>query len=111
MTNGRCLRGTELRYVLTHHLHLHGPATVAELIDMLEFHGFETRGRPSKAISDALRWELRKGRVGRGRRGRYGPGWMPRSTAHRIDRRVLALRREANEMRQAGGATSRNAHL
>ncbi|HZQ31717.1 MAG TPA: hypothetical protein VFB19_08280 [Mycobacterium sp.] len=94
----RLLRGTELRYVLTHHLYLHGPATVSELVDMLAWHGFETRGRASKAISDALRWEVRRGRVGKGRRGRYGPGWMPRSTEHRIRSRALALRAEAKRL-------------
>ncbi|PQM47344.1 hypothetical protein C1Y40_02476 [Mycobacterium talmoniae] len=27
-------------------------------------------------------------------RGRYGPGWMPRGTEHRIHKRVQALRAE-----------------
>jgi hypothetical protein len=51
----RLLRGTELRYVLSDHLAVHGPATVAELADMLASRGFETAGRASKSISDALR--------------------------------------------------------
>jgi hypothetical protein len=88
----RCLRGTELRYVLTHYLFVHGPATVTDLVEMLGRQGFGTNGRPSKAISDALRWEMRHGRVARRGRGLYGPGWMPRSTEHRIHTRVLALR-------------------
>jgi hypothetical protein len=86
------LRGVELRYVLTFHLANSGPATVAELIDVIRHHGFCVQGRPSKAISDALRWEIEHGRVHRLGRGRYGPGYIPRSTDYRIHRRVLALR-------------------
>jgi len=57
----RLLRGTELRYVLSDHLAVHGPATVAELADMLASRGFETAGCASKSISDALRWEMGRG--------------------------------------------------
>lgn len=89
------LKGTELRYVLAMQLAVHGPATIAELIDALQWHNFCVRGRPSKAISDALRWETERGRVLRLRRGRYGPGYMPRGTEHRIHQRVLALREAA----------------
>ncbi len=95
MTTYRCLRGVDLRYVLTYDLFRHGPATVKELIDMLAWDGFETRGRPSKAISDALRWEMGRGRVCRRGRGLYAPVWMPRGTEYRIHSRVLALRAEA----------------
>ncbi|CAM2863378.1 hypothetical protein BST27_17775 [Mycobacterium intermedium] len=91
----RQLRGIELRYVLTLHLALHGPATVAEMIDVLKYYGFSVRGRPSKAISDALRWEAGRDRVRRLKRGRYGPGCIPRGTEHRIHQRVLALREAA----------------
>ena len=77
----KVLRGIELRYVLTTNLAVHGPATVV--------------GRASKAVSDALRWEMRRGRVRRLRRGRYGPGQMPRSTEQHIHKRVMALREEA----------------
>jgi hypothetical protein len=97
------LRGTELRYVLSDHLALHGPATVAELADMLASRGFETAGRASKSISDALRWEMGRGRVWRRGRGRYGPGWMPRATEYRIHKRALALRAEAEELSLGGG--------
>jgi hypothetical protein len=48
--------------------------------------------RASKTISDALRWEVKRGRVVRLGQGRYGPGTMPRSTAQRIHAR--AHRRE-----------------
>jgi len=50
------------------------------------------QGRPSKAVSDALRWEIEHGRVRRLGRGRYGPAYIPRSTDYRIHQRVLALR-------------------
>jgi hypothetical protein len=97
----RCLRGIELRYVLTLHLAQHGPATVAELIDALSHHGFSVQGRQSKAVSDALRWEISRGRVHRLARGRYGPGYIPRSTDYRIHQRVLALRETVVAARRA----------
>jgi hypothetical protein len=89
------LKGIELRYVLALHLAVHGPATITDLIDALDWHGFCVRGRASKAVSDALRWEIGRGRVRRLERGRYAPGYMPRSTEHRIHQRVLALRAAA----------------
>jgi len=92
------LRGVELRYALTLYLFQHGPATVAELIDALEYQGFAIAGRPSKSVSDALRWEMEHGRVRRLKRGRYGPVEMPRATQYRIHRRVLALGAEAAVM-------------
>jgi hypothetical protein len=97
------LRGIELRYVLTMHLALHGPATVKDLVAALAFHGFDTHGRRSKSVSDALRWEMRYGRVRRRGRGLYGPGSMPRSTEYRIHKRVLALRAEAENLSLKGG--------
>jgi len=95
MNQSRRLYGIELRYVLTVQLAVHGPATIAELIDALKWHGFCVRGRPSKVISDALRWEIERGRVQRLARGLYGSGYMPRGTEHRIHQRVLALRATA----------------
>ena len=52
MTKSLRLRGTELRYVLTWHLFLHGPATVAELLQALAHYNFDVGGRGSKSISD-----------------------------------------------------------
>jgi hypothetical protein len=95
MSTKRLLRGYELRCVLTLHLFQNGVTTVDDLIDMLDYHGFEVAGRPSKAISDALRYEIEHGRVRRIRRARYGPDEMPRATEYRIHQRALALREEA----------------
>lgn len=93
--NSLRLRGTELRYVLTWHLALHGAAAIPDLIEALAHHNFDAGARASKSISDALRWERRYGRVVRLARGRYGPGWIPRGTEYRIHQRVLALRTQA----------------
>ena len=97
MTNNTPLRGIELRYVLTHYLHHHGTCSIAELAAELASRGFCVQGRPSKAISDALRWERVRGRVFRRGRGRYGPASMPRATEYRIHQRVMALRDAAAE--------------
>ena len=103
MNGSRQLRGIELRYVLTMHLARHGRADIAELVRALSRYGFEFAGRPSKSISDALRWEMRYGRVRRHARGVYGPGAMPRSTEYRINKRELALRAEAERYRVEHG--------
>jgi hypothetical protein len=90
------LRGIELRYVLTWHLALHGRASIGDLVEALAFHGFEVDDPAGKSISDALRWERRRGRARRLEWGVYGPGRLPRGTEYRIHQRVLALRAEAN---------------
>jgi hypothetical protein len=89
------LQGIELRYVLTMHLAHNGLATIAEMVEALSGQGFQVRGRASKAVSDALRWEIGRQRVRRLGRGLYGPGCIPRSTEYRIHHRVLALRAAA----------------
>jgi len=97
-TGRRVLRGTELRYALVRLIQLTGPATVPELIAGLAYWGFAVDGRPSKTVSDALRWERRRGRVMRRGRGLYSAGEMPRSTEHRIIRRIVELRTEAESL-------------
>jgi hypothetical protein len=57
--------------------------------------GFEVCGSAGKTISGALRWEVRRGRLQRLRRGYFGPAALPRTTEQRIHRRALALRAEA----------------
>lgn len=74
METGYQLQGIELRYALAMYLVQHGPTTVRELIDAMEWQGFTIADRASKHVSDALRWERRRGRVRRLSRGLYGPG-------------------------------------
>lgn len=93
------LRGTMLRYVLIRLIQLNGITTMPELLAGLQRWGFAVEGRPSKTVSDALRWELRRGRVESRGRGRYVSGDMPRSTEYRIVWRVAALREEALSLR------------
>jgi hypothetical protein len=92
------LHGIELRYVLTLYLLQHGPTTVDELIKALSWQGFEVRGRASKQVSDALRWERRRGRVRRLARSLYCPGFVRRATEYRIYEPVLALRARAKPL-------------
>jgi len=99
LLNPLLLRGIELRYVVTTHLALHGPMTLPDLIEDLHYLGFRIAGRASKAVSDALRWEVKRDRVRRLRRGLYGPGEMPRSTEQHIHKRVHALRVAASKAR------------
>ena len=96
-TTKYALRGVELRYALTLYLFQHGPLMLSDLMEALDFQGFDIPGG-AKAVSDALRWEIGHGRVGRVARGRYRPLSMPRSTEHRIYSRVMALRDEASAL-------------
>ncbi len=92
ITHGE-LRGRDLRYVLTTLLReARRPLTVAELVDRCETEGITFRGRASKVISDALRWEIGWNRVQRITRGLYRYLDAPRSTHYWIRRRVRALR-------------------
>ncbi len=85
--------GLHLRYLLTTLLLERGAHTMLDdLADAVASEGFVLPGRPSKVISDALRWEIGRGRVVRHGRGLYGPGTIPRQTKSRIRRRVRLLR-------------------
>lgn len=53
--------------------------------------GFDLGPRPSKRVSDALRWEIARGRVLRTGWGRYAPGTAPRQTRAWIRDRVHLL--------------------
>jgi hypothetical protein len=102
MDTGHQLQGIELRYALTMYLLQHGPTTVNGLIEAMTWQGLDIGGRASKKVSDALRWERRRGRVRRLARGLYGPGYVPRATEYRIHQRVLALRAAAKPLWLAG---------
>lgn len=85
------LRGRALRFVLVDELMKRDEMTVAEMVTVLVHrHGFDLGGRASKIISDALRWETRRGRVVRVGRGRYRFSHAARSTTRRIG--ILAAR-------------------
>ncbi|AQA06131.1 hypothetical protein BVC93_04645 [Mycobacterium sp. MS1601] len=86
------LRCIDLRYLLVTYIFEHGTVSVDELVESVQYQGFDIRGRPSKTVSDALRTDVKIGRVYRRGRGLYGPGEMARATEYRIDRRVRALR-------------------
>jgi hypothetical protein len=86
------LRGIELRYLLTVSLlDADRSRTVVDLVDTVHAAGFALPGRASKAVSDALRWEIGKGRVQRVGRGRYAAGRMPRSTEWWLRARVTTV--------------------
>jgi hypothetical protein len=95
MENPRRLAGRDLRLVLTQTLLDRGPLSTAQLVASLESRGFELAGRASKTVSDALRWEVGRGRVRRLGRGRYGPGTMSRTMAWRVRTRTRDLQRGA----------------
>ena len=95
ITEGIATWGRDFRYVLTLCLKAYGPLDLAELVSAMRAEGWAIRGRPSKTVSDALRWEIARGRAVRLGRGRYGPGSIPRSTEWRIRKRVAAIRAAA----------------
>ena len=71
-TNTTPLFGLGLRYVLANELqNSRQPLSIRELADRLQRRGFTFNCRPSKAISDSLRTEVRKGRARRISRGIY----------------------------------------
>ena len=94
------LRGRPLRYVLAELMACVRPSatnpggvvTVGQLVQQLKAQGFLFAGRTSKVISDALRWEVLRGRVRRVGRGVYRLGAAPRSTMSRIRRRAESVR-------------------
>jgi hypothetical protein len=69
-----------------------GTLTVAQMVNVLQAAGAQVNGRASKVISDALRWEVLRGRVRRVGRGVYRLGAAPRSTMSRIRRRAESVR-------------------
>lgn len=84
------LWGRGLRFVLVGELMNRQEMTVAQMAAYLVEQGHVLEGRASKVISDALRWEVRNGRVGRLGRGRYRYRSAPSTTRSRI--RTFAVR-------------------
>ena len=65
--------------------------TTADLVAAVDRGGFALHGRPSKAVADAIRWEVARGRIVRLGRARYGPGHLPKTTAWRMRQRLRDL--------------------
>lgn len=89
----RRLSGTALRHHLTVLLiEAQVERSIGDLVRLIDDEGFTVSGRPSKTISDTLRWEVRHGRARRIGRGRYVAGSMPKSTRSYLRRRVRERR-------------------
>ncbi len=85
--------GMGLRYLACTALRKPGrPMTVAELVVAIEAQGFSIGDNANKVVADALRWEVRKGRIVKVGRGRYRYGRMPRSTEWWMQHQVQAIR-------------------
>ncbi|HKY16916.1 MAG TPA: hypothetical protein VJM33_18460 [Microthrixaceae bacterium] len=64
-----------LRHAICLMLHQHRRAMkVSDIVALLELAGHQLRGRPTQAVSDALRTEVRAGRVVKLDHGTYAPG-------------------------------------
>ena len=87
------LRGLDLRSaVVVLLLARQRPATLVDLASMLRRDGFDVGPAPTKTIADALRWEVRRGRVARVGRGIYAAGTVAKASKHRMRTRVAAAR-------------------
>jgi hypothetical protein len=81
-----------LRSMLVLALRRHGgPMRVSDLVDALARQGVAPPGRPGKAVSDALRWEVRRGRVRQMGRSTYVIGYVAKSSAWHMRQRVRAF--------------------
>ena len=87
------ITGRGLRMILVNEMMVRHEITVAEMVDVVSTMGFHLPGRASKVISDALRWEVRAGRVQRVRRGVYRFVSAPKSRIRRT--KILAARSRA----------------
>ena len=82
------LTGKTLRWVVVLTIHdAPGSLSVAEIVERVQ-EKFVIPGRPGKAVSDALRWEVRRGRVRQIQRGLYAAGLLPRSTEYGLRKRI-----------------------
>lgn len=102
---GRVVRGKELRWVLlVVLLDRRRPMEVAEMVAAVERMGFALDGRPGKAVADALRWEVDRGRVTRRERGVYAIGSVAKVTNYRMRARVAEMwnRRNLPDRRVVG---------
>src|SRR4051812_42440156 len=82
------IAGRELRYLATLIIKALGPVDMGTIVHTIEELGVRVAGRPSKAISDGLRWEIAHQRVVRTGRSSYRLGRLPRSTEYDMRRYV-----------------------
>jgi hypothetical protein len=68
------------------------PMRVADIADELERRGFRLRGRPTQAVSDVLRTEVRCGRVVKVDHGVYIAGHISRDRVRYAERGLRELR-------------------
>lgn len=80
-----------------------GPLTVAQLVGLLSSAQVELPGRPSKAVSDSLRWEICKGRVVKVGHATYCAGVVPRTTLRRLRQRASAGASSATPLAESTG--------
>jgi hypothetical protein len=67
------------------------PRSVDQILEDLEAYGFRPDSdRPGKALADAVRWEIRRGRIERVGWGVYRLGHAPESTMRRARQRMQA---------------------
>ncbi len=91
------LYGRDLRYaVVAMLLGAQGPLDIDDILQRIDAAGDVVMGDyPRKVVADALGHEVVRGRLVRVRRGTYGLGHIPRTTAWRIGRwRRYVLQRE-----------------
>jgi hypothetical protein len=65
---------------------------VADIARELERQGYRLRGRPTQAVSDVLRTEVRSGRVVKVDHGVYIAGHVSRQRVRYAERRLRELR-------------------
>lgn len=99
------------RHLLRHALYrilvdLGGELSVGELVEHLTGRGYTTWRQPSRAVSDVLRTEVRRGRVERVRRGVYRAARVDRAHLRYVDRALAELHLQPDE-RSAAGTPSR----
>jgi len=88
------VRGIDLRYAVLLVLHRRSGRTlsVAEILDDLADRGVWPGGpRAGKAVADAMRWEVRRGRIERVDLGHYRLGRLPDTTRRRAQDCLRAL--------------------
>ncbi|HEY6531779.1 MAG TPA: hypothetical protein VIY72_05725 [Acidimicrobiales bacterium] len=77
------------------------PRTVEQILEDLADAGLRPDAdRPGKALADAVRWEIRRGRIERAGWGVYRLGRVPDSTMWRARRRMRAAQETSVALRR-----------